>query len=248
MKGRVVEVVSGDTIFVVAPGKNYEKRLTFSSVRAPWMGNRSKNEPAEPYGLQARERLRTLCIGRTVFFHIESTRPNDTGERAMAHVVLEKSRKNLCEMMVAEGLLKVLNHRPDEPKSSIYEELLISQAQAMQKQLGLHSGKQPSQQAKNNDLTADASKARQYLTFLQKENNRAVVDVVYSGARLKLIVLQQNCIVNFSLAGIRCPQAGRTGGKDSKGRAIQARSGEPMANEAKVFTRQSVNQMTASVN
>ena len=47
-----------------------------------------------------------------------------------------------------------------------------------------------------------------------------------NGARFKLFVPKENCIIIFSLAGIRCPQTSRNGSEP-----------EPFADEAVAFTR-----------
>eukprot|EP00899_Mesostigma_viride_P011044 jgi/Mesvir1/19941/Mv13205-RA.1 len=69
--GRVVEVLSGDTILVLDPnaganGDGAERRVVLSSIRAPRIGNPRRGERPEPYGREAKEFLRQRLIGQTV--------------------------------------------------------------------------------------------------------------------------------------------------------------------------------------
>lgn len=56
---------------------------------------------------------------------------------------------------------------------------------------------------KNKQLSA---KAKQYLTFLQREKQvNAVVEFVFSASRFKLLVPKEHVLISFSLAGVRTP-------------------------------------------
>ncbi len=71
--GKVVEVVSGDTLVVKdINGGGVERRFSLSSVRAPRAGGRDR--APEPYGLEAREFMRKKLIGRDVTVKMEYTR------------------------------------------------------------------------------------------------------------------------------------------------------------------------------
>ena len=61
-QGRVVEVVSGDTI-VVADQGGAERRLSLSSVRCPRVFGGNMVDKSEPYGMEAKEALRKALIG-----------------------------------------------------------------------------------------------------------------------------------------------------------------------------------------
>ena len=58
-QGKVVEVVSGDTV-IISDG-TAERRLSLSSLRCPRMGR----EP-EPYAAESKEYLRKTLIGKKV--------------------------------------------------------------------------------------------------------------------------------------------------------------------------------------
>jgi staphylococcal nuclease domain-containing protein 1 len=71
--GKVIEVVSGDTLVIADSGAGgAERRVQLSSVRAPRPGVRDR--APEPYGNDAREFLRRKLVGREVKVQMEYTR------------------------------------------------------------------------------------------------------------------------------------------------------------------------------
>jgi staphylococcal nuclease domain-containing protein 1 len=92
-----------------------------------------------------------------------------------------------------------------------------------------------------------SAKCKQYLAFMLRERQqRGVVDFVFSGQRLKVLVPKENCIVSFSLSGIRCPQAPRLAASPdasasvaagAAGAAGGAAAGEPFGEDAWRLTR-----------
>ena len=61
------------------------------------------------------------------------------------------------------------------------------------------------------------SRAKQFLPFLTRDGERikAVVEHVINGARFKLLIPREYCVVSFVLSGVRCPQPPR--GPESPG-------------------------------
>lgn len=58
-------------------------------------------------------------------------------------------------------------------------------------------------------LQGTASKARNFLPFLQKSRRLpAIVDYVLSGHRFKILIPKETCAIAFSLSGVRCPARG----------------------------------------
>eukprot|EP00878_Enallax_costatus_P006933 GHUV01007265.1.p1 GENE.GHUV01007265.1~~GHUV01007265.1.p1 ORF type:complete len:560 (+),score=208.13 GHUV01007265.1:80-1759(+) len=153
--GKVVEVVSGDTLVIKDVNAGVERRVSLSSVRAPRAGGRDR--APEPYGLDAREFLRKKLIGKDVTVKMEYTRkigpvmpgadgaapaaPTAEGRDVMAfgNVELNNAKegedRNASEMVVARGFASVVRHRSDEERSSVYETLLEVEEKA--KQVGL---------------------------------------------------------------------------------------------------------------
>ena len=61
------------------------------------------------------------------------------------------------------------------------------------------------------------SRAKQFLPFLTRDGERvkAVVEHVVNGARFKLLIPKEYCVISFVLSGVRCPQPPR--GAESPG-------------------------------
>lgn len=247
----VVEIISGDCLVVYIPDKAEEKRIYLSSLRAPRIGNARRNEPNAPFALDAKEYLRTRSIGKNVTVEVEYEKTNPVlGENALmtfASVLLEPSAAkkaipgakgaNLALEVVAAGFAEVVRHRPDEEKSGYYDELVTAETKAQTQKKGMHSGKE-SPERRFTDLCFDSTKAKQYLPFLTREKTtRAVVEYIYSGTRVKLFIPKENCMINFVIAGIKCPQPTRFGGQ-----GVIAAPAEPFGEESKMFTKRSIMQ------
>lgn len=247
----VVEVISGDCVVVYVPEKKEEKRIYLSSLRAPRIGNARRNEPNAPFALDAKEFLRQRAIGKPVTVEVEYEKANpslgDNSLMTFASVLLEPSAAkkavpgakgaNLAVDVVAAGFAEVVRHRPDEEKSSYYDDLVTAETKAQTQKKGMHSGKE-SPERRFTDLCFDATKAKQYLPFLTREKTiRAVVEYIYSGTRVKLFIPKENCMINFVVAGIKCPQPTRFGGQ-----GVISAPAEPFGEDAKMFTKRSIMQ------
>lgn len=259
LRGTVIEVISGDCVVVYVPEKNEEKRIYLSSLRAPRLGNARRNEPNAPYAVESKEFLRQKSIGKNVRVEVEYEKSNPAlGENALmtfaslfyeSKNTLKKAAEgaadaasakgvNLAAELVAAGLAEVVRHRPDEAKSEYYDDLLTAETKAQTQKKGLHSGKEAPPEQRFTDLCFDATKAKQYLPFLQREKvTRAIVEYVYSGTRVKLFVPKENCMVNFVIAGIKCPQPTRYAGA-----GVVSAAAEPFGEDAKLFTKRNIMQ------
>lgn len=87
-----------------------------------------------------------------------------------------------------------------------------------------------------------SAKCKQYLAFMVREKQqRGVVDFVFSGQRLKVLVPKENCIISFSFSGIRCPQAPRLAASEAPAAAAASGAGnaggEPFGEDAWRLTR-----------
>ncbi|KAL3924316.1 MAG: hypothetical protein SGPRY_003952 [Prymnesium sp.] len=225
--GKVVEVISGDTL-IVADANASERRISLSSLRCPRMGK----EP-EPFAAESKEALRKLLIGKKVIVKPEYKRSIPTEGAAVDRTfgtVLYNSDKNAAETMLSEGFATVARHGQSDERSLHYEALLEAEAAASAGKKGLHCGTAPQRSAVT-DLTLPAARerAKRYLSALQRHTRvRAVVQFIANGARFKLLIPKENCVISFACASIRCPKcARRDTGADE----------EPYGNEALAFTR-----------
>jgi len=116
-QGKVVEVVSGDTV-IISDG-TAERRLSLSSLRCPRMGR----EP-EPYAAESKEYLRKTLIGKKVRVVPEYKRSFGEGAAAQERVfasVYYNQEKNAAESIVAEGLAVVSRHGNTDERSVHFE-------------------------------------------------------------------------------------------------------------------------------
>jgi endonuclease YncB( thermonuclease family) len=172
-EGRVVEVVSGDTVVIAVPPKAgstlpEERRVNLASVRAPRMG-RPGGDAGQPYSVEAKEFLRRNLVGRDVVVEINYSRvvgaqPAQAGaggeaaaapakegqERQFATITFSTKKgeeTDISVLLVAEGLAEAIRHRAAEveagERATHYEELLAAEEQAKAAKKNLHSGKEP---------------------------------------------------------------------------------------------------------
>mmetsp|Transcript_28764 Transcript_28764/g.37765 ORF Transcript_28764/g.37765 Transcript_28764/m.37765 type:complete len:904 (+) Transcript_28764:127-2838(+) len=244
--GTIIEVVSGDTVVVKVgddPMVGEERRVTISSIRAPRVGNARRNQPDEPYAVEAKDMLRQRLIGREVSVSVEYMRDMPTGnpeegvtvKRPFGTIIVGKGGKarNVGEMMVGEGLASVIRHRQDEERSLHYEALLTAEQQAMKTKKGMHKGTPPPV-TRVTDLTQNKKQAIQYLPFLQRQRTvKAYIDYVFAGSRFKVYIPKENCAVMFALTTVRAPQPSRAPDANNRG----GRKGDAFGDEAKNFSR-----------
>lgn len=255
--GEIIEVCSGDTVFVFVPGVG-ERRVSLSSLRAPRLGNARRGEADAPYAWEAKEFLRTKSIGRRAKVSVEYERdPASTAvgaaaqKRSFATIDVFNSKgqsENVAVAIVREGLAEVIRHRQNDERSTFYDDLLGAETDAKSSRKGIHSGK-ASGIHRYTDLTADSTKAKQYLPFLRREKVvRGVVQFVSSGTRVKLFIPKENCLINFVISGIKCPNPERKqAAKSGTGKALPIKAAEPFGDEARTFTRKNLMQRNVEI-
>lgn len=218
-EGTVVRIATPDQIHVLSKTTNIEKKIQFSSVRAP----RLKNPDEAPYVPEVREFLRKMLIGKQVKVKIDYVKPPSDGfeERHCASVVFNS--KDIGEVLVAKGYASVIRHRhDDDDRSSNFDALLAAEETAKTSAVGMHSNKKPPV-SRITDASESLAKAKQFLSFLQRSGRvRAVVEHISNASRFKLFVPTQNCKLTFVLSGIRAPKVGRTPQESSDPFGVEA--------------------------
>ena len=216
---KIVEVISGD-LFVVRDSSvspPIDRRVSLSSVRAPRMGGKDKQD--EAWAWQSREFFREKFIGRSAKLSVDYTRevvPGDASTSRMFVTALVEG-KNVAEVMAHEGLVTAQKHRTDDERSPAYDLILTAEKAALASKKNIHSTAPPPSRRPVSDVSADVSRAKQFLPFLTRDGERikAVVEHVVNGARFKLLIPKEYCVVSFVLSGVRCPQPPR--GAESPG-------------------------------
>ena len=225
----IVEAVSGDQVSVVKCGDDSltETRLQLSSVRAPRVGNPRSQRAGEPWGLEARDALRKLAVGKRCRIKVEYSKEfpipggeqkekEPTQQRVFASIHLGSgptpgetkngATKDLGELLVLEGLLTTVPPRVSEERAERFDALAAAEKDAKAKKLGIHSGKAPPPPPKTLDLSGDAKRARAYLPFLTRQkSHKAFVETVFSGSRFKLRFGGENCSLVCALSAVRSP-------------------------------------------
>lgn len=229
--GKVVEVISGDFMvikdFAVPP---VEHRIALSSIRSPKLGRRDEKD--EPYAYEAREFLRSRLIGRKVTVGIDYIRalPNSTSETERVFASVLEGQNNVAIALVANGLASAMKHRGDDQDRSLYyDDIIQAEAAAARDKKGIHGDVTPPTRHINDVSQSSAqAQAKSIFTMIQRAGrHQGVVQHVVNGARFKILIPRQSCIVSFALSGMRCPQTGRRDGEP----------GEPYGEEAYLFSR-----------
>lgn len=83
--GTVIEAVTGDTVTVLPNGEAYDSesklhKISLASIRAPRVGNERIGRADEPYSHECKDRLRVLCVGKSVKVQINYERDIPMGE------------------------------------------------------------------------------------------------------------------------------------------------------------------------
>ncbi|ORY95214.1 hypothetical protein BCR43DRAFT_458884 [Syncephalastrum racemosum] len=216
---QVVKIVTGDTL-IIKTKQGVEKKVQLASVKqaprgvgstAPGSSAKSRDIKEVGYQFEAREFLRKKLVGKQVHVVIDYHKPAQDGFEAKDCATITVGNSNIAEQLVERGLATVIRHRKDDDnRSQRYDQLLLAEAKAQDGQKGLHSTKeQPI--VRIVDASENASKARQFLTFLKRSGRQtAVVDHIANGSRLFLWVPKENCRLTFVLAGVRAPRVGRS--------------------------------------
>ncbi|KAK8800697.1 hypothetical protein WA158_000022 [Blastocystis sp. Blastoise] len=219
---RVLEVVSGDCLLVTMNPRDYlaePKRVYLSSIRAPKMGSIKRNVPDEPYAYNAKEALRKLVIGKEVTLKVDYTRTitNTEGDLIATYVTITVGKKemNVAEELVKRGLATVMHHKDEDPRSPIYDQLLIAETTAKDTKKGQYS-RGSSTRLTPVDLSENSNKAKSFLPFL-KRNKTMTATILYigNGSRYRIYIPQENCECVFILEGIKSP-AVKTGKAQSE--------------------------------
>ena len=146
ISGTVVEVLSGDTISILPDGAAYDSesklvKVSLASVRAPRVGNERAGRADEPYCHECKDRLRNLTVGKPckVQVHYEREIPlGDNPEKRQYGTVSVKSKLDLGEVLLAEGLATTQYHKDGEETSPRYDELRAAESVAKASKKGLH--------------------------------------------------------------------------------------------------------------
>mmetsp|Transcript_9572 Transcript_9572/g.26839 ORF Transcript_9572/g.26839 Transcript_9572/m.26839 type:complete len:915 (-) Transcript_9572:45-2789(-) len=176
----------------------------------------------DPFAWEAKELLRSRLIGKSIRATLDYVRPatDSLPERPFYSVFLGKM--NVSVYLLERGLAKLVRHRDSDPRSASYGQLLNVEHTAQKKSKGVHGPADKAPQHHVTELSRGASfkKSNQFLPYLKKGDRvAAVVEYVFGGDKVKLYCPKATCMINFSLAGVRCPRT-RKGESDPVAEAV----------------------------
>lgn len=253
--GIVSEIVSGDSFTVrvgseeqlkLQPWQCKEVKLHLSSIRAPRV---SRQDDDEPLARESREFLRTRLIGKQVSVNVEYVIGGEAQAKSQSVVrkyatviLLTKQPTNVAALLLENGLATLMGHKQGAERSQFYHELITAEKKAQDINVGLWNktnGK--SDDKKPLDLNTPLL-AKSHLSSLKNERYEktipGIVDYVFNGGRLKLLIPSLNVKLTFNLSGVSC---GRTGKQKKKEET------DLLGEEALAFTRAAVLQKNVEV-
>ncbi|XP_016662793.1 staphylococcal nuclease domain-containing protein 1-like [Acyrthosiphon pisum] len=226
--GTVIEIIRDEGLLVKSSHSKKLRRIYFSNIIPARLGvevlrgksNGNGQLPATqaprtlvkhfydiPWAYEAREFLRTRCIGKKVNASVDFVQPkiNESEEKICATIIIDGI--NLGEELVKEGLATVMNNPRDDETSQCLSKLKKAEEIAKQSHKGLYS-KSSFRKKCIFDFTSAGEYilAKALLPNLQRfPRYEAVVENVVSGCKMRLHVRKVNFFINFLLAGTTCP-------------------------------------------
>ncbi|GJQ13291.1 hypothetical protein GpartN1_g5082.t1 [Galdieria partita] len=212
-KGKVVEVISGDTIVVLPEGQKDSRRISFASLRSPKLGK--GRELDAPLSFESREFLRKLLIGKTVNIEmdykrkIQSSGSQNSGNLTIEFATVTLNGKDIGEMLVSKGFASVIRHKSGEERARNYEKYIELEKEAVLSRKGIHDSKGVVQRSRRiNDLSSrEATKrAKESFPHFQRTGPfHGIVEYVLSGSRYKILLSKESTMIAFALEYVRCP-------------------------------------------
>jgi staphylococcal nuclease domain-containing protein 1 len=249
ISGIVVEVVSGDTLNILPEGQAYDSedklmKISLASIRAPRVGNERVGRADEPYSYECKDRLRALTVGKPVKIqvHYERDLPlGDTTEKRKFGTVSSKSKGDVSEILISEGLATTQYHKDGEETSPRYDELRAAEAVAKAGKKGLHSDKEYKSPVINDISDPKKAKANSG-SLLRAGKLKAVVEYCFNGSRFKMLIPSENYYIMFAPDCVRSPQPSPPAGSSR-----QAKAAEPFGDASKRHARLTLLQRTVEI-
>jgi staphylococcal nuclease domain-containing protein 1 len=194
LEGRATLVRTSNCIEV--DDGNVVHRVLLSGIRVPKFTTRTSLEQspgkltAELYGLETRERVRQLVLGRVVRCTIDYT----LEDKVFATVVCGGVCVN--ETLCREGLATAAYNRHSE-------QIAAAEAEAKGKRIGLHSAR--SRQAiPVSDLAngANRQKSLSFLAGVQNRRVRGIIEKFVSATRIVVLLPDQHVLLRVNLLGV----------------------------------------------
>ena len=191
--GRVV-LIRNSSILDVESGLETRK-IYLSGCRVPQFNSNGKRDP---FGLEAREFLRRMLIGRQVQCSIDYT----IEDRSYATVYV--GNKCVNEQLAAEGLCNVFVSRNQKASDRI-DDMMHAEQEAKQKKKGIHSlTNRPQGGLSINDLSNNHSRQRSvpFLHYIEKKTSKGIIEHFVSATRIVVLIPESHCLIRINLQGL----------------------------------------------
>nr|QBI71272.1 ebna2 binding protein P100 [Essigella californica] len=257
--GTVIEIIREEALLVKSSNSDKPKKIFLSNIKPARLGvEQPRGEPTGddqtpapraprtlakhfyeiPWAYEAREFLRTRCIGKKINASVDYIQPKSDKFEEKICATVTVNGINIAEELVKEGLATVMNNPRDDQMSQCFDELKKAEEVAKQSHKGLYSKSPPPKQRITDCSSAgDSARAKALLPSLQRfPRFEALVEYVASGSRMRLYVRREYSLITFLLAGITCPSGERpynTGGD-------QPTAAEEYHQEALAFTKEKI--------
>lgn len=248
--GTIIEVLTGDTVNILPDGEVYDSedklvKISLASIRAPRVGNERVGRANEPYSTECKDRLRILTVGKAckVQVHYEREIPyGPTSETRQFGTLSTKTKADIGEVLISEGLATTQYHKDGEDTSPSYDALRAAEAAAKESKRGMHSGKEYKSPSVND--ISNPQKAKAYSGALIRAGKlKGIVEYCFNGSRFKMHIPSENCYIMFAPNALRCPQPSPPPGS---ARAVKA--AEPFGDASKRHARLTVLQRNVEIN
>lgn len=168
--------------------------------------NEKKEEKKKYVAFEGKEYLRKRTIGQKVRCVLDYSRTGvDKVEKNFFSVYVDKN--NVAVELTEHGFAEASEHRPGEPRSKDYDQILLAETLAKKTFKGMWAPNTPTLNI--SDLTAEGSetRAKNLLPLLQRAGRlRGIVEFAVSCTKYKVYVPKETCMIPLTLSAIRGPQ------------------------------------------
>lgn len=215
-KGVFYQAHSGDSVSVRNKKTGEILRIFLSHLKAPTLAKPNSDESDQPWAWQAREFIRKSLVGKTINCEFDYSRvmPKD-GKKMNFYTIWRNAGKdseedtnnfdrNLNVEVLEHGYASFINPRGDDEISKHLDLYTAADKTSKDKKTGIHSTKQPALSNFSDLISANKEKKKNFTKFLVgKKAVPCVVEYCFSSTKYKLRIDGNNCMIPFSLLGIK---------------------------------------------
>jgi len=213
-EGVFYQAHSGDSVSVRNKKTGEILRIFLSHLKAPSLAKPNSDDQDQPWAWQAREFIRKALVGKTINCEFDYCRvmPKD-GKKMNFYTIWRHAGKdtdtntfdrNLNVEILEHGYATFINPRGDDEVSKHLDLYSTADKTSKEKKTGINSTKAPALSNFSDLISANKEKKKNYTKFLVgKKGVPCVVEYCFSSTKLKLRIDANNCMIPFSLLGVK---------------------------------------------